>query len=332
MLPWTRGGGTLALPNARLAGELAVDVPDPRVRTSFYLSFADVLLGAGLVAEATQASARLREDSVTFGLGFAEPWVLMLEAKRAYIERRFRHASLLIDRAESHVQTSEGVQQASRWYRSLLKLTLGRASEIDTSARAVAELPGHAAVQQSHLATLAIAAAVSGDAVRARELARNPVQNPQIEVRHVGLFAIGIAEMRDQGSSDGVRAAAEACAETSDCLSLIIGYRAYPSLLPSLTEASSVVQVHLKRSLEVGRDIRLARSHNISVDTPPPSPDERLSKREREVLALLADGLTNREIAHRLFIAEATAKLHVRRILAKTGTRSRTEAALQARE
>jgi DNA-binding NarL/FixJ family response regulator len=52
-----------------------------------------------------------------------------------------------------------------------------------------------------------------------------------------------------------------------------------------------------------------------------------LTPREREVLALVADGATNRVIGERLFMAEKTASVHVSRILAKLGVRSRTEAA-----
>ncbi|MDD7964948.1 helix-turn-helix transcriptional regulator [Actinomycetospora lemnae] len=52
-----------------------------------------------------------------------------------------------------------------------------------------------------------------------------------------------------------------------------------------------------------------------------------LTAREHEVLAVLADGLSNREIAHRLYISERTVAVHVSRVLAKTGTRSRTQAA-----
>jgi DNA-binding CsgD family transcriptional regulator/tetratricopeptide (TPR) repeat protein len=52
-----------------------------------------------------------------------------------------------------------------------------------------------------------------------------------------------------------------------------------------------------------------------------------LTTREHEVLAVLADGLSNREIAHRLYISERTVAVHVSRVLAKTGTRSRTQAA-----
>jgi DNA-binding NarL/FixJ family response regulator len=55
-----------------------------------------------------------------------------------------------------------------------------------------------------------------------------------------------------------------------------------------------------------------------------------LSRREREVLDLLAEGLTNREISRRLFITEKTASSHVTHILDKLGVSSRTEAALAA--
>jgi DNA-binding NarL/FixJ family response regulator len=68
---------------------------------------------------------------------------------------------------------------------------------------------------------------------------------------------------------------------------------------------------------------------------PTPTPTrlaEPLSEREREVLQLLAEGLTNREIAERLFLAEGTVKNYVTTILGKIGARDRTQAALRAHE
>ena len=59
---------------------------------------------------------------------------------------------------------------------------------------------------------------------------------------------------------------------------------------------------------------------------------EPLSAREIEILRLLSDGLTNRQIAERLCLAEGTVKNHVTDILAKLGARDRTQAALRARE
>ncbi|MDD7921639.1 helix-turn-helix transcriptional regulator [Actinomycetospora callitridis] len=52
-----------------------------------------------------------------------------------------------------------------------------------------------------------------------------------------------------------------------------------------------------------------------------------LTSREHEVLAVLAEGLSNRQIAQRLYISERTVAVHVSRVLAKTDTRSRTQAA-----
>jgi DNA-binding NarL/FixJ family response regulator len=58
--------------------------------------------------------------------------------------------------------------------------------------------------------------------------------------------------------------------------------------------------------------------------------DVGLTPREREVLAMVADGLTNREIGSALFITESTAGVHVSNILGKLGVDSRTEAARYA--
>jgi DNA-binding NarL/FixJ family response regulator len=56
-----------------------------------------------------------------------------------------------------------------------------------------------------------------------------------------------------------------------------------------------------------------------------------LSDRELEVLRLLGDGCSNREIATSLFLAEGTVKNHVTNVLAKLGARDRTQAALRGR-
>ncbi|HEU4349164.1 MAG TPA: response regulator transcription factor [Actinoplanes sp.] len=56
-----------------------------------------------------------------------------------------------------------------------------------------------------------------------------------------------------------------------------------------------------------------------------------LSERELEVVRLLAEGRSNREIAAALFLAEGTVKNHVTSLLGKLGARDRTQAALRAR-
>ena len=60
----------------------------------------------------------------------------------------------------------------------------------------------------------------------------------------------------------------------------------------------------------------------LSRDDTPQEPTER----EQQVLRLIADGLVNREIGHRLYLSEETVKSHVRHLLAKLQARSRAHA------
>jgi DNA-binding NarL/FixJ family response regulator len=90
----------------------------------------------------------------------------------------------------------------------------------------------------------------------------------------------------------------------------------------------------------IGADVgRIARHARVPLDsavgdaaTDPGRGDDAygLTPREREVLALLTQGRTNREIARALFMSESTASVHVSRLLDKLGVRSRVEAATLA--
>ena len=67
----------------------------------------------------------------------------------------------------------------------------------------------------------------------------------------------------------------------------------------------------------------------VLATTPPPVPLDgdlaRLTDRERQVVALVAQGLTNDDIAERLFLSPLTAKTHVNRAMTKTGARDRSQ-------
>ncbi|WP_188194456.1 response regulator [Nonomuraea sp. SYSU D8015] len=77
---------------------------------------------------------------------------------------------------------------------------------------------------------------------------------------------------------------------------------------------------------------RLIRRFAALSPGPPPAALGRLTPREREVLALVGEGLTNAEIARTLWIEEGTVKTHVNRILTKLGLRTRVHAALYAHQ
>ncbi|AOR36172.1 DNA-binding response regulator [Streptomyces fodineus] len=84
--------------------------------------------------------------------------------------------------------------------------------------------------------------------------------------------------------------------------------------------------------LDPATTARLMRSLRTDpADSPAVPPElETLSPRERDILALIGDGLTNREIGKRLYLSEKTVKNHISRMLAKLGVQRRVQAAVLA--
>ena len=83
--------------------------------------------------------------------------------------------------------------------------------------------------------------------------------------------------------------------------------------------------------LDPGVQARLVQSVRPPVSRPAELPDG-LTEREGEVLVLIAEGLSNGEIAGRLFVGESTVKTHINRIFTKTQSRDRIGAAAYARD
>lgn len=109
-----------------------------------------------------------------------------------------------------------------------------------------------------------------------------------------------------------------------------IGARAHLSKDLSVEELTDAVDA-VARGENILDHARAMRAvHEASRALNEPDPLALLTPQERKILTLLAVGLTNRQIADRLFLVEKTVRNHVTRILAKLGVERRTQAALLA--
>ncbi len=93
--------------------------------------------------------------------------------------------------------------------------------------------------------------------------------------------------------------------------------------LGNVVRAIAQGDVYVSPSLAAGILVTLTHSR-------PTDPLEELTEREREILKLVGQGLTNREIGNRLHLSEKTIKHYITNILQKLQVRSRVEAALLA--
>jgi LuxR family maltose regulon positive regulatory protein len=106
-------------------------------------------------------------------------------------------------------------------------------------------------------------------------------------------------------------------------------------LLARLSVPGSSTQAYLRSLLAATSHPDASEHHEEAGQNEPLTPllfPELLSRREREVLKLLATGASNQEIAAHLVIAPNTAKRHVKHILAKLAVTNRVQAVVRARE
>ena len=99
-----------------------------------------------------------------------------------------------------------------------------------------------------------------------------------------------------------------------------------------LKDVSDVELVAVVRNAAAGQPTLAAEAQRalIQATTSPKAPGSDLTKREREVLALMVKGMSNDQIAEHLFVRPSTTKFHVSNILTKLGVTSRTEAVVMA--
>jgi two-component system response regulator DevR len=173
---------------------------------------------------------------------------------------------------------------------------------------------------------------VVGEASNGAEaLAKMPVLAPQLILMDVRMEKM-----------NGIEACREIKSRYPDVhILMITSYTDDDAVISSiLAGASGYLLKHLSRA-ELLRSIRLVASDHSLIDTNTAKqamervtqiPDSELTEREREVLALVARGYTNKQIADTLYVSEKTARNHVSHILEKLGLSRRSEAAAFAVE
>ncbi|MGW5046903.1 response regulator [Streptomyces griseoluteus] len=182
--------------------------------------------------------------------------------------------------------------------------------------------------------------AVVGEAdTAAHALARGPALRPDVAVLDVRLpDGDGITvcrELRDR--MPGLACLMLTSFDDEDALLDAIMAGAAGYVLKQIKGSDLVSAVRTVASgqsmLDPATTARLLRSLRADpAETTPALPPEleALSPRERDVLALIGDGLTNREIGKRLYLSEKTVKNHISRLLAKLGVQRRVQAAVLA--
>jgi LuxR family transcriptional regulator, maltose regulon positive regulatory protein len=327
-----RFGAVRGLDDARSVEELLPLVPDPFVRCSFRGTFSCALNLTSEYSRALQAATSMIEDATEFRVEFALPYGSLMQATALVGLRRFDEAHECLDNAfVQAVRCTDRFGQESV-YASRVRALLHEGRVVEACGLEPPDpsnsLPG---MRGEIWASRGLALACIGRLDEARRLADAGSQaTSAIEASILArcIRAIAALKSRDSDLTEEVRALMSAAWDAGAVDYVVTSYRASPELLAALLRDPSTAE---RTGYVVARasDYDLAASIGIDA-TAVFDPVSTLSARERDVYALLCEGMPNREIATRLFISHETVKVHVRHVYDKLGIRSRTALALQA--
>ena len=315
---------------ARSVAQLLHLVDDPVARSSFRNVFAHTLASSGEYDEALLIADDLLDDADRCRLDFVIPYAQCVQAVVHSSRRDFVLAEQLLDSAESQARRA-GDLTAQYIGASIRIRTLAAqgAAEAAIQRPVIASDEVTKSLRSELLASLALAHAVVGHYDRAVELA-DIAESLSIatETAITVPLARGIVAFRreqvDEARNQVTRGVTRV-AESGLTECLVSAYRACPELLISVIQDETARRTVADAMYLAGDTIQFATKSEVEAGSV-----ASLSPREREVLGLLGHGLTNKEIAARLFISPVTVKVHVRHILEKLGVRTRTAAALRA--
>jgi DNA-binding CsgD family transcriptional regulator len=182
-------------------------------------------------------------------------------------------------------------------------------------------------VRAEYLSCRALALACAGELDEAEALIRDAYEvfPASLELRVISnaVNAVISIQTRDGSHDAHAKAAWAAARATGNFDSLVCSYRAQPEILRAVLDDESCRRASIQL-LARTRDHVLAHEFGIT-EVGLAERRGALTTRESHVLGELEQGLSNREIAQRLFISEATVKAHLRHIYEKMGVRTRAE-------
>jgi ATP/maltotriose-dependent transcriptional regulator MalT len=322
--------GTTAM---RSASHVVAKVDDPIVRTSFFNAFARALVLEGFYKEADPWVERILREAHHHRLEFVLPHAYTTKAVVELGLRRFASALSFARRAE---RTAKGRDIHNLVEAKTIQCKIHICQGAFSAALEVAQLTTderpNAGVYSELIAYRGLAAILNGsrkDGSDALDVAAK--MSRILDTRAAIVCARAVRDVRDRApSADRISCDAfNFVLLSGHADSFVTAYRGYPDFLSTVVRSSPDAD-RIPPILDRASDHELGYKVGLSLPTIERPTNEDLSPREREVHALLARGLKNKEIAQALFISEATVKVHIRKIFAKLGVRSRTEAALRA--
>jgi LuxR family maltose regulon positive regulatory protein len=327
------GGIRRALDRHRSTLELLDRTPDPVVRSGFLQSYGTALNLAARYSDAYALADRQIEDARRFGLDWVGTHGLEMKALAQIGLRDFQGAQAALRTAWQLAEAADDFHAQVNAQALLARVSLAqgapeRALELLDMSGSKNVGPGMEGEVRS---MRALALACRGAIAEAEaEIEASESITTHLEARGLRAFAKALTEDRrgDDGARDKQLELALIDAQvTGNADSFVVAYRLAPNLLNVVAGIDLALSDFLLRPLAT-YDLRLAEKAGLNQRRLGIRPATLLTEREEEVLELLRQGMTNREIAQTLWIAQSTTKVHVRHIFEKLGVRSRTEAAL----
>ena len=290
---------------------------DPLVVSSFLIGRARALCTVARFDESAVVGEEAQAEAERSHLDFAIPHIAATRAHAAIGMRRFGAFRRLMDQVATGARADAHIGAHGAILRAAYHLTRGESRRAVEALFRAPEAPDRG-TRGEVCAYLALSLALTGDHAESERWEQASSVSSGTESRVVITLARCVRSQETSVFHATVMDAAKLIRASGFREPLVVAARACSPL------ADEIVRLAQQRP-----EFSPLRA-TIEKWRPLGATGERLTKREQEVLGLVAQGMSNRQIASKLFLSEATVKVHVRHIYEKLGVRNRAEAATRA--